>query len=150
MRLVEITEEQVVKGVVARTSNAKESDPNTGSIAGLWQAFGENIAPLLNESSQVFGAYFDFESDVNGEYSAFAGTNRVDALTGDEFHQLTLKTGKYLVFSGEGEIPQMVIETWGQILNYFADESAEYQRAYTTDFEKYLGPNAIEVYVGVK
>ena len=44
-------------------------------IAGLWQQFYTDIAPNLTPSSQVYGVYTHYESDVTGEFDVFACTD---------------------------------------------------------------------------
>ena len=43
--------------------------------------------------------------------------------------------------------PQNVAKFWGEIWRYF--ESSELERAYKTDFEKYL-KDKIEIYISIK
>jgi predicted transcriptional regulator YdeE len=60
-----------------------------------------------------------------------------------------LAEGKYKVFYGEGEMPQVVIDLWGQVWQYFASEGAE-ERAYTTDYEWYETYGKVHVYIAIK
>ncbi len=67
-----------------------------------------------------------------------------------QLEQVVIREGKYMVFKGSGEVPQVVIDTWGKIWAYFSDNTAEHQRAYTTDFELYKTQNEVEIYIAVK
>ena len=58
--------------------------------------------------------------------SRTAGTVRIEA-------------GDYLVFSGQGEMPQMVLAVWQSIWQYF-EAHPEIRRTYRSDFEAYSGP----------
>jgi len=44
---------------------------------------------------------------------------------------------------------QAIIETWGEIWEYFSNENSQYKRAYKTDFEYYKDQNEIEIYISV-
>lgn len=63
-------------GLKVRTSNMKEMSGEGAKIAGLWQQFYTDIAPNLTPSSQVYGVYTHYESDVTGEFDVFACTDR--------------------------------------------------------------------------
>ena len=47
-------------------------------------------------------------------------------------------------------MPQVVIETWSQIWDYFSNADTGYQRAFTTNFEIYKSPTEIEIYIAIK
>ena len=68
---------------------------------------------------------------------AVPGASRVDIQAGD-----------YLVFTGQGDMPQMVIDTWVRIWHYFA-ENPQVQRRFGTDFEAYEGPDQVAIHIGV-
>ena len=59
-----------------------------------------------------------------------------------------IEPGDYLVFTGEGEMPQMVIDTWGEIWRYFA-ANPQVQRRFATDFEAYDGPDQVAIHIGI-
>jgi predicted transcriptional regulator YdeE len=62
---------------------------------------------------------------------------------------LALQAGDYLVFSATGPMPQTVLQTWGQVWQYFQTNTGV-QRSYATDFEAYLGTDKVEIHIGVK
>ncbi|HGS4803246.1 TPA: GyrI-like domain-containing protein, partial [Vibrio cholerae] len=64
--------------------------------------------------------------------------------------QVTVASGKYVTFSATGEIPQVVIELWGDVWRYFGSGSCPYKRAYTTDFEYYKSASEIEISIAIK
>lgn len=66
-----------------------------------------------------------------------------------EYTRVTLDAGTYLLFEGRGEMPAVVFATWSSIWNFFAAAGAP-ARAYATDFEVYRGPDAVDIYIGVK
>ncbi|HFG1933513.1 TPA: AraC family transcriptional regulator, partial [Vibrio cholerae] len=49
-----------------------------------------------------------------------------------------------------GEMPQVVIDLWNEVWNYFASEHCPHERAYTTDFEYYKSANSVEISIAVR
>jgi hypothetical protein len=47
-------------------------------------------------------------------------------------------------------MPQIAIDAWTEVWNYFSSGKEEYERLYTTDFEYYPNGNQIEVHIAVK
>jgi len=140
-----------VAGLSVRTSNSQEKDQNTATIGGLWeQFFAEDIPGKVSggeEGTPFYGVYFDFESDEQGPYSVLAGVEVTEETEG--FDAVFIPGGRYLVFKAEGAVPQIVFETWGQIWNFFENNS-EYQRAFGADFEIYPSETEVAIYIGVK
>ncbi len=149
MELVEIDEKRII-GLSTRTTNAKEMNPATGRISPLWKEFDDKVKVDYKNGGRVYGVYFNYESDVTGEYSVLAGTDQLDAKTSGELETIIIQSGKYLVFTAKGEIPGIVFETWGKVWEYFSKKDAEYERLYTTDFEHYVNQNEIRVYIAIK
>ena len=54
------------------------------------------------------------------------------------------------MFTHKGEMPQIAIDAWTEVWNYFSHDKAEHQRLYSTDFEYYPNGNEIEVHIAVK
>jgi hypothetical protein len=54
------------------------------------------------------------------------------------------------VFSAQGQVPQIVFETWGKVWSYFSSEDCTHTRAYVTDFEFYKSQDEIEIHIGIK
>lgn len=148
MKLVQI-DEQEIKGLSIRTTNKNEMNPENARIGKLWQTFDEKVVVDYQNGKRVYGIYYNYESDANGEFSVLAGTDQDDAST-NELEKIKILSGQYIVFEAKGDIPQVVIETWGKIWEYFSNENTEHQRAYTTDFEYYKNQNEIEIYIAVK
>lgn len=140
-------DEKQIWGITLRTDNADEMNPHTARIGGLWQKFGEAIAPKLNEECTVYGVYHDYESDANGEFTVLAGADLLMDTTGLE--KVTVEAGNYLVFDAQGEMPRIVIDTWAEIWDYFSSGDAKFQRAFTTDFERYTRADKVEIYIAV-
>ena len=148
MKIVQI-DEQRINGISIRTTNENEMNSEKSRIGALWQTFDNNVSVDYKNGKRVYGIYYNYESDANGEFSVLAGTDQDDTST-CELEKINILSGQYLVFEAKGEMPQVVIDTWGEIWAYFSNEEVEYKRAYTTDFEYYKNQNEIEVCIAVK
>jgi len=143
-------EEKIIKGISTRTNNADEMNTDTAKIATLYNNFDEKVPVDYKNGACVYGVYFNYESDALGEFSVLAGADKLSTENLADLEDIILQSGKYMVFKNTGEMPQAVIETWGEIWAYFSDQNLEYQRAYLTDFEFYKNQNEVEVYIGIK
>lgn len=143
-----------VVGLAARTTNADESEEDSAKIPGLWAEFartglagraaGEGIAI-------VAAAYSEYESDESGEYTLVVGCRREEE-DEDEvpagLRAVDVPGGAYLRFRGDGPLPDVVIETWQRILDYFEAEGAP-GRSFEADVEVY-DDRGVDVFVGVE
>eukprot|EP01041_Mallomonas_annulata_P026297 gene26297-47569_t len=145
-----------VTGLTVRTRNRDEIDPATARIGGLWDRFfsqsWERNLPGRGEDGRIFGVYSGYESNEHGAFDVTAGVAVAEPelvqKTVPDAHRIDIEAGDYLVFSGEGDMPQMVIDTWVRIWHYFA-ENPQVQRRFGTDFEAYEGPDKVAIHVGV-
>lgn len=149
MEIKEIAK-QSVQGLLVRTDNEAEMSPELGKIPELWQRFWAEVGVQVERGESAFGVYTNYESDHTGQFDVIAAVNRKAPLTGEDIQTVELPAGKYLVFANQGEMPEVVIEAWQQVWQYFSQPSTHYQRAYTTDFEFYKGADAVEVYIAIK
>ncbi|MCL1048628.1 GyrI-like domain-containing protein [Shewanella abyssi] len=133
-------------GLMIRTSNLAEQHTATQKIAPLWQRYFAERVQTHRDGQLMYGVYYDYQSDMDGEFSLLAGTTATEAQACD----LTLIAGDYLKFSAQGEMPQCVINLWQQVWRYFASPKCEYQRCYLTDYEVYLDSHRVEIYIGIK
>ena len=138
MKIINLEESFEIYGVKTRTKNEDEIGVK-GKIPALWSKF---MSEYYDGKSEIYSVYCNYESDFNGHYDNFIGTR--SSHKSDEI--LEIKSGKYAVFSFARE-PQNVAKFWGEIWRYF--ESSELERAYKTDFEKYL-KDKIEIYISIK
>lgn len=128
-------------GISCRTKNADERDPATGKIGPLYNRFfaeevGANV-PEREDYDSLFGVYFDYESDHHGAYSLMVAVD--SSPTGDipeGLECVDAAAGEYLVFEEAGELPGVVQALWQRIWDFF-EQSTEYRRAFTIDFEQY-------------
>lgn len=136
-------------GISTRTNNENEKNKETQKIAPLWEKYDvENIySKTFNKinNTSFYGVYSNYESDVNGDYDATVAVE----VTKTKHDPMIIENKKYLVFTKEGELPDICSELWEEIWDYFANNS-EYERAYTIDFEKYSKENLIEIYISIK
>lgn len=143
-------EENRVQGLSVRTNNENEFTPGQGKIPGVWAAFDQAVPVNYQNGERVYGVYKNYESDHNGDFDVIACFDGKTAPQGVELKQVTIPAGKYLMFSQQGEMPQIAIDAWTEVWNYFVNSDAEHERLFTTDFEYYPHGNAIEVYIAVK
>lgn len=142
-------DKKTVKGFCVRTTNAAEMEADTSKIGDLWDDFFKKIAHQLEEDTAAYGVYYDFESDEHGEYSIMAGVESNDAPADADLVTAEIEEGDYVVFRVEGELPEIVVECWHKIWDYFSSDDAEYQRAFRTDFEYYKSDSEVEIYISV-
>ena len=151
----EVRDEFTVAGTAIRTTNENERDPATAQIGAHWRQFHEggvaDRIPNRANAAVLYGVYTGYESDHRGPYSHLIacevsnGGTPAPAMT-----TLTIPPSKYLVFTGNGKLPGVVVKTWGAVWQYFERETRDH-RAYTVDFERYdqREPSRVEIYVAV-
>ncbi|WP_409346362.1 GyrI-like domain-containing protein [Paenibacillus sp. MBLB4367] len=146
-------------GVSARTTNAAEAGPN-GRLPALWDAF---LASRISERPEVanphfiYGLYTDYESDVNGAYTALLGMEAADDASPElpDLQGAVVPESKYMVFqSAKGPLHEVVPQAWRYIWDYF--QNGAVKRAYTGDFELYdsrdFDPRhtSVQIYISVE
>lgn len=143
-----------VVGRSVRTSNDAESEPTQGRLPGLWHHFlaqgGLEGVPGRHPDSPVFGIYSEYEGEGRGEYTVTAAvkTARKQELP-EGYVRREVPAGLYLVFTGYGTLPTVVIATWARIWSWFA-EDRPWRRTFTTDFEMYDEVGVVDIYVAVE
>jgi len=146
---VKYLEKFYVAGITIRTNNVTELDETTAQIPQLWQRYvDENIeGKTLNKSKSLamYGVYNKYEKDVNSDYDYTIGVEVTKPK-----NAITIEKDRYLVFSKKGEFPEVVIDAWHDVWNYFNSTECEYERAYNYDFEKYEKEDEVEIYISIK
>ena len=149
--LVNQSERRSVAGIATRTTNADEMESSQARIPGLWGEFAsQNWAERLGQSG-AFGptmaVYSAYESDVSGSYQILIGREvaRSAPVAGPA---VDIAPGKYLVFTFSGPLPGVVIEGWRAVWAFFERPDAP-PRAYSTDFEAYVEPERVEIWIAV-
>ena len=150
MDIVEI-DEKAIFGISIRTTNANEMNSSTAKISKIWQKFDSEIDVDYQGGERVYGVYYNYESNANGEFDMLAGCEKEN----NSLDKVVIQKGKYLLFNGKAKTPdddarvQAVIETWGKVWKYFSNEGSEYKRAYKSDFEHYKNQRDIDIYISV-
>lgn len=141
--------ELVVKGITVRTNNEQEMSEQ-GKIPELWQQFWRDFSIEQETGELAFGVYTNYESDHTGDFDVMAGVNSTSLEASEKVQQLIIPAGKYLMFTNQGEMPKVVIDTWQLVWQCFSQPDPHYKRAYTTDFECYVEADKVEVYIAIK
>jgi predicted transcriptional regulator YdeE len=148
-------------GMMARTSNALEMNPDTAKIGFTMQKFFSSgmqahISGRKNPG-RIFAVYTHYESDEHGPYTYFLGEEVSDFDNVREgFETLTVPAQSYIKFTSEpGPMPAVCIHMWKKIWTMTAAELGG-KRAYGADFEIYdersQDPqNAVlDIYIGIR
>lgn len=59
--------EKIIYGISTRTKNANEMNPQTVKIGTIWKKFDNIIDVDYKGGERVYGVYYNYESDTNGE-----------------------------------------------------------------------------------
>lgn len=140
---------KTLTGLKVRTCNANEMNTDTAKIAGLWQSFGEKYGAKLTSKTHVYGIYSNYETDMTGDFDVVACCDD-PSIQVEGSVTVTTVDGQYLVFSASGEMPDAVIDLWGEIWQYFSSQDCAHQRTYTSDFEYYKGDSEVEIAIAIK
>lgn len=137
-----------VAGLTARTTNRDESDPQAARIGTLWNRFFDERVyektPQRMNDMRLYGVYSAYESDARGAFDVTTGVAVSDGPS-----VVRIEGGDYLVFAGQGQMPQMVLALWETIWQYFEDHP-QIKRRYRSDFEAYAGPEQVAIHIGVE
>ncbi|GIU46897.1 GyrI-like domain-containing protein [Shewanella algidipiscicola] len=147
MKTVNLPQKSVI-GKSVRTNNRAESESVSAKIGPLWQDFMGQYGEQILAKMPVYGVYYDYASDMNGDFSLMTAVD-VGTISGEGLLPLTLEAGNYLCFSAQGEMPRSVIELWQTIWAYFGKDNCPYRRQYLTDFECYSTADSVDIYIGV-
>ncbi len=145
-----VVKDFLVSGLKVRTKNADEFDMKIAKIPALWEKLcTPEVFDCLenkNKDFKTYGVYTNYSSNIDGEYDILVG---VDVESRNEnFDNIKIKGGKFLVFEKSGQIPQIVIELWQEVWEHF--KTSQTQRAYTNDFERYISDDKVELYIAIK
>ncbi|WP_295749259.1 GyrI-like domain-containing protein [Undibacterium sp.] len=140
-----------VSGLAVRTRNSDEFNPATAKIGTMWaqffsQQYPEKI-PGQTPVARMLGVYSGYESDASGAFDVTAGM--AVETTSPELATIEIQAGRYLAFECEGVMPAAVIQGWAQVWTYFQTNS-QHQRRFATDFEDYLSPQKVLIYIGIE
>ena len=143
-----------IQGFSVVTNNEAEFSADTGKIPALWQKFDNAVPVDYMGGERVYGVYSEYESDHTGNFRVLAGFDGEhvpdDIPEQSEIQHITIPTGKYLVFTHKGDMPQIAIDAWSEVWRYFTQGEPEHERCFTLDFEHYVNGNHIDVYIAIK
>lgn len=148
-------------GIVVRTSNNLEANPETAKIGKtIEHYFKNNLNQKISARAKpgtTYCVYTEYESDEHGEYTYFVGEETdchsdVDPI----FTTLTIPASSYIKFEcGPGEMPMICIDSWKKIWQ-MQDAELGGKRTYIADFEiyderakDYLN-TILDIYIGVR
>ncbi len=146
-------------GIKARTSNAKELDPEAAIIGATLNAyFGSKVADAISNRRRpgvTYCIYTEYDSDEHGEYTYFVGEEVTSFEDGDSsLATLSIPAQEYTVYTvGPGQMPGICIEAWQKIWTLTDDELGG-ERTYLADFEVYdersIDPQRtiLDIYIG--
>ena len=142
-----------VTGLKTRTINTDEMNPDTAKIGQLWRDFfGRDLIGSLEArvpSTPIYGVYANYESDQHGQYDITAGVQvTANHELEDDRETIDIVTGDYMIFETKGDMPQRIIDGWMAVWAYF-DESTNYKRRFTTDFEQYIDEDTVQICIAV-
>jgi predicted transcriptional regulator YdeE len=144
---VKKVEKLYLAGLSVRTNNKNEFSQDEAKIGQLWQDYSDSNyeGKIFNKSNgmAMYGVYHDYESNESADYTVTVGVEVTKPK-----NAIKIENQRYLVFTKKGEIPDVVIELWTQIWEYF-NTNTEYTRAYKVDFEKYAKEDEIEIYISI-
>lgn len=136
----------IISGKKIRTKN--EIEMREDRIANFWKEFmSTNILSIIKgkKADQVmYGVYYDYESNMDGEYSFMLGTKITDQTIPQPEGISTIKIPKqkYAVFIADGL--HEIRNTWKTIW------STDLKRTYRFDFEIYTpNSNQVKIYISV-
>lgn len=137
----------MISGLSATTNNSNEMSEESAKIPQLWEDYmNQNIeGQTFNKAKamSMYGVYSNYVSDVNGDYEVTIGVEVTKPK-----NAIVIENQRYLQFSKKGELPDIVIELWAEIWEYFENNS-DYTRAYKIDFEKYAKEDEILIYISI-
>lgn len=138
----------MISGISTVTNNEFEMNEDNGKIAKLWEEyFAKDIyKATFNKATKdsMYGVYSEYESDLTGNYKVTVGVEVTKPK-----NAIVIEDAKYLIFNKQGELPEVVVDLWEEIFDYFENNS-EYERAYKVDFEKYAKEDEVEIYISIK
>jgi len=118
------------------------------AISELWDRFRADatvgrITGRVNNG--IVAVYTEYESDYTGAYTMLVGYEvTADAVVPGGLRVLDVSPQKYAVILAQGEIPQAVQQAWQWVWASALD------RAYTVDFDEYLGQTDVRLHVAVR
>ena len=153
--VIEKKAETRIAGFSIRTANAEGR--SIREQGAFWQRFfTEGMAekiPGIIDPSKIYGIYYNYESDFEGEYSFLIGFEIApEAILPEGVESIVLPAGTYSVFTEDkpGPIGEKIGKIWAAVWQ------SGIRRSYETDFEVYNTASMqsenpeVSVYIGIK
>lgn len=138
----------MISGISTITNNEIERNEDEAKIPKLWEEYFEkNIyTKTFNKSNSgyLYGVYSDYKNSDKEDYKLTIGVEVTKPK-----NAIVIENKRYLVFTKKGELPNIVIELWEEIWDYF-EKNSEYERDFYIDFEKYTNEDEVEIYISIK
>ena len=138
-------------GIGIHTSNQTAME----ELPELWEKF--NIEDIKNKipnriNDDLLAVYTDYEGDYTKPYLYILGCEVSSVeIVPEGMIAKKIPSAKYEIFTPNGKIPEIVVETWQQIWT----PQIDVQRTYAADFEVYkISGNSqnpeVQIYIGIK
>lgn len=142
--------ESYVMGIELYVTNPTAANPVTAEIPKLWHRFCAKDLRNIPDPVQpevLYSVYTDYSGDHPRQYSVIVAVE-VSSIDNppENMVGLSIPAGDYLVFEAVETSPNAVTQTWQQIESYMA--GSPYQRAFTTDFERY-DQQQVKIYIAI-
>ena len=138
----------MITGNLVTTNYENEMNEETAKIQTAWDNYVEdNVYSATHDKANnksMYCVYSNYTDGIDGDFDVTVGVEVTKSK-----HAIVIADEKYLIFKKVGELPEIVIETWAEIVEYFENNS-EFTRAYTIDFEHYTKEDEIEIYVSIE
>ncbi|MEO9654458.1 effector binding domain-containing protein [Marinomonas sp.] len=141
--------EKQLSGILKRIENKPALQNQSDTIEALHYSFIDSVNVDYSQGARLYGVYHHYQNGLQGDYSVFVGTDTHYIEERQPLSKMTIPEGKYLVFSGHGEMPNVVMDVWHSIWRYFEQPDCKYDRAFDVDFEYYRSKNTVIVYISV-
>ena len=123
-----------------RTNNFTDEQV-MGKIKTMWEEAYRNLQQYQNN---LYGVYYDYESDYKGDYSLSVA---IEDEFGESFIEIP-KNKKYKIFKVDTMDEKGILNTWNEI--WKQEETGLLKRAYSYDFEKYFPNGDIEIHIATR
>lgn len=131
-----------IAGLTVRTSH----DTGARDVGALWQRV--MTAPgFAGLSGQWHAAYYDYESDFRGPYTALVGQLVGPGQAPEGLELVDVPAGTFAHFDCQGPSPQAVVDAWTFVWESWPQRD---KRAYRVDFERYDAQRRAELFVSLQ
>ncbi len=135
----QVVEKEAFKLTGYKRRVTTKNKENFKVIPEFWETLHKEgkVDQLFNQSQDgdVIGAAVNFDSEENFDYLIAVRAEGLKNMD-DEVITVTIPAGKWAIFSGVGEMPAAIQETWKQIYHEWLP-TTNYEHAGTAELEVY-------------